>query len=118
MKTLEDISDVLLQAGYIKNADLSTLGGVHGIDHWVDCRHHGRDIKVTWVTYRHLNNRCVEGFEVLNLDGTCPMLEDPDEIFRLNATGNFESLDGHGTICSNVDTALKMSRTGIRWAYI
>ena len=111
---LQDVRDVLMSKGYAKDC-LRSKGNaesISGFDCWVDCKKIGRDIRFTWCKANSSEKETTNmgHFEVLNKQGSRPMLSDPDEIFRLNKMQDFESLDLYGTKSPNLHLAIKMSR--------
>jgi len=116
MQRVEEVRDRLMSYGYIFDERRSekNLRCTEGIDYWVDCQGTGRDIRFKWrtIVYPGVPREDVERFEVLNREGTRPMLDDQDEIFELNRMRDYESLDLFGTETSNLETALRMSRLG------
>ena len=115
MRRVEGVRDELMSCGYVFDTTRSKedLRCTNGTDYWVDCQHDGRDIRFKWQTaiYPGAPHREeVVTFEVLNLAGTRPMLDDDNEIFELNRMRNYESLDMLGTECTNLQMAIRMSR--------
>jgi len=101
--------------GYVFDSRRSekTLRALEGTDYWVDCQADGRDIRFKWRTAIYPGDpyrEDVETFEVLNREGTRPMLDDVGEIIELNRMRDYESLDLFGTTTTNLEIAVRMSR--------
>ncbi len=104
-----------MSLGYVLDGRRSEkdLRHITGVDYWVDCQLGGRDIRFRWRTVVYPGDPSeeeVETFEVLNREGTLPMLDDVGEIFELNRMRDYESLDLFGTTTTSLEQAVRMSR--------